>query len=120
MDTLRSILEEIKSGTKAFEPASSKDADMWDFQPIAKILVYAHNEGFLESCLPHKESRTGNDWYDLVLVQGGLSYKGEMFLMKPSADVEKKIEDIIQLKPSIYGVGIDLKALWKRWKGRKS
>lgn len=26
-------------------------------------------------------------------------------------------EDIIELKPNIYGVGIDLKALWRKWKG---
>jgi len=25
-------------------------------------------------------------------------------------------ENIIELKPNIYGVGIDLKALWKKWK----
>lgn len=92
---------------------------MWDFQPIAKILDYANNEGLLEDFLPHKESQSGNGWYDLVLVNGGLSYEGEMFLTKPSAESEKKIESIIQLKPSIYGIGIDLNALWKRWKNRK-
>lgn len=119
MDILRSILEEVKTGRTRFEPASAKDSDMWDFQPIAKVLIFAHNEGLLESCAPHKESRTANDWYDLALVRGGLTYKGEMFLAKPKDDTAKKIEAIIQLKPTIYGVGIDLMAIWKRWKERK-
>lgn len=119
MTILRSLLEEIKAGTSTFKPASGEEADMWDFQPIAKILDYASSEGLLESFLPHKESETGNGWYDLVLVRGGLSHKGEMFLANPSTEAEKKIESIIQLKPSIYGIGIDLNALWRRWKSRR-
>lgn len=119
MTILKSVLEEIKSGTTIFEPASEKEADMWDFQPIAKILDYANSEGLLKNYLPHKDSQTGNDWYDSILVKGGLSYKGETFLTNPSEEVGKKIENIIQLKPSIYGIGIDLNVLWKRWKNRK-
>jgi hypothetical protein len=120
MTTLRSLLEEVKAGTISFRPASEKETDMWDFQPIAKLLDYANSEGFLESYLPHKESGTGNRWYDLVLVKGGLSHKGEMFLANPDDEVEKKVESIILLKPNIYGIGIDLNALWKRWKSRRS
>ncbi len=118
MTTLRSLLEEIKSGVLAFKPVSEKEADMWDFQPIAKALEYANSEGFLEGYLPHKESTSGNRWYDMVLVEGGLSHKGEMFLANPNPEVEEKMESIIQLKPNIYGIGIDLNALWKRWRGR--
>jgi AbiTii len=29
---------------------------------------------------------------------------------------ESKTEDVIQLKPNIYGIGIDLKALWRKFK----
>ena len=119
MTTLRSLLEEIKVGTTTFKPASEMETDMWDFQPIAKLLDYANSEGLLESYLPHKESETGNHWYDLVLVRGVLSHKGETFLANPSNEAEKKAESIIQLKPSIYGIGIDLNALWKRWKSRR-
>jgi len=119
MGTLISILEEIRSGVTSFEPISNSESDMRDFQPIAKILVHAHKEGLLESCIPHKESQTAHGWYDLVLVRGGLSYKGEMFLTKPPSTVDdNKLSEIVQLKPSIYGIGIDLKALWKRWKER--
>jgi hypothetical protein len=118
MTTLRSLLEEIKGGTLTFKPLSPKEADMWDFQPIVKVLEYANSEGLLDGYLPHKETSSGNHWYDLVRVKGGLSHKGEMFLTNPNTEVEKKMESIIQLKPNIYGIGIDLKALWKRWKNR--
>jgi hypothetical protein len=118
MTILRSLLQEIKSGILTFKPLSTKEADMWDFQPIAKVLEYANSEGLLESYLPHKESSSGNRWYDLVQVKGGLSHKGEMFLANPKPEIEEKMETIIHLKPSIYGIGIDLNALWKRWKNR--
>lgn len=118
--TLESVLQEVRSGTSSFAPASNSEEDMRDFQPIAKILVYAQQEGLLEKCIPHKESGTGSDWYDLVVVRGGLSYKGEKLLSEPpAAAADQKLSDIIQLKPSVYGIGIDLKALWLRWKNRK-
>lgn len=117
MSTLRSVLEEIQTGRTRFSPISNADKDMSDFQPIAKILVYANNQGFLERCVPHQENQISNNWYDLILVKGGLSYDGASFLVSPRVnDVEETLDDIIQLKPSIYGVGIDLKALWKKWK----
>ena len=119
MDTLREILQEIKKGTTAFEPASSADSDMEDFQAIAKTLIFADDEGLLEKCIPHKESMTSHGWYDLVLVNGGLSYKGEKFLAQVNDGANEPDDEIIQLKPTIYGIGIDLKAAWKRWKNRK-
>jgi len=32
-----------------------------------------------------------------------------------SASVEA--EEILELRPNLYGIGIDLRALWRRWKG---
>lgn len=119
MDTLREILQEIKKGTAAFEPASSADSDMEDFQAIAKTLVFADNEGLLEECKPHKESMTSHHWYDLVLVNGGLSKKGEKYLAQVNESANEQVDEIIQLKPNFHGIGIDLKAAWKRWKNRK-
>jgi hypothetical protein len=29
---------------------------------------------------------------------------------------DSKTEDVIQLKPNIYGIGVDLKALWRKLK----
>lgn len=30
-----------------------------------------------------------------------------------------KSEDVVQLKPTIYGIGIDLKALWRKLRGKQ-
>ena len=27
-------------------------------------------------------------------------------------------EDVLELRPNLYGVGLNLRALWRRWKGR--
>lgn len=119
MDTLRSVLEEIQAGTTVFRPAGTSERDMWDFQPIAKMLEYAQDEGLLANCVAHRESDSAHGWYDLILVRGGLSYKGERFLADERRDTDKKLAEIIQLKPTIYGIGVDLKAIWERWKDRK-
>lgn len=120
MNTLRSVLREVKSGTTNFAPASDNKQDMWDFQPIAKILIYAHQNNYVENCISHKESETSHGWYDLVIVRGGLTYEGEMFLATPEeGKPEAKLEEIVQLNPNIYGIGVNLKAVWQRWKYRK-
>ena len=54
---------------------------MIEFQNIAKVLVYANEQGYLSECKPHRETSTSNHWYDLVMVTNGLSYEGEAFLM---------------------------------------
>lgn len=120
MNTLVSVLEEIRSGKITFRPKGDRESDMRDFQPIAKLLIYAHQEGMITSCTPHQEKQSSHSWYDCVIVQRGLSHKGDMFLASPpSTPDEKELNEIVQIKPNIYGVGIDLKALWKRWKARK-
>lgn len=118
MDILRTFLQEIADGTTAFKPKSPSQQDMQDFQPIAKVLAYADRQGLLEGFVPHKESSTGNRWYDLVMVSGGLSYEGTQFLATPAACSEPDLEQFVQLKPNFYGVGIDLWALWHKWKAR--
>ena len=36
-------------------------------------------------------------------------------------EAEQKTEKIVELKPSIYGVGIDLRALWRKmWSNRSN
>lgn len=32
---------------------------------------------------------------------------------------EGRTEDILQLQPNLYGIGVDLRALWRRWKGSR-
>jgi hypothetical protein len=81
VDDIKTILQEIKSGKKSFQPRSSAESDMVEFQSIAKTLVHANEEGYLDGLRSHREGSTSNGWYDLVVVMNGLSFKGEAFLM---------------------------------------
>lgn len=55
------------------------------------------------------------DWYDLVIVLGGLSYKGQMFLAEPANNgARSRGDELLQLKPGLWGISIDLKAAWRR------
>lgn len=82
MNTLNEVLKEIQKGRTKFDPMSQSEADMRDFQSLAKALIHAHHEGLLEDFLPHKNTETSHNWYDLIIVKGGLSYKGEQYLME--------------------------------------
>jgi len=121
MDTLKSVLQEVKDGRQHFDPVSNTEGDKRDFQPIAKMLVHANSEGLLDSFSAFKDEAEGPyDWYTTVSVLGGLSHKGEMFLAAPaSGDGDKQLAEAVLLKPNLYGVGVDLKVLWARWRARK-
>lgn len=88
--------------------------------PIAKALIFAANEGYVEKLIQHQESYTGKRWYVRLLVPGGLTHKDTLFLASPDANAEHSLMDAVQLKPSIYGVGVDLKAFWHKWRGKKA
>ena len=67
--------------------------------------------------LPHQERETGNHWYDLVLIQNGLSHEGLEYIKnieEESNTSPSYKEDVFILKPSFMGFGIDLKAAY-RW-----
>lgn len=118
MDILKSLLEAIQSGQKSFKPVSQNFEDMNEFQTVAKALLFAEGEGYLDKCIHHRESSTSNSWYDLVFVQNGLSHKGAQYVSEPNALVEKRFdEEIVQLRPNFFGLGVDLRAAWRRWGG---
>ena len=123
MDAIRQLLTEIKEGKSSFRPDGDSKDHMTDFQSVAKMLIYAEQEGWLNSIKVHKESMTANNWYDLIIVQGGLSYKGEQYLTNPPAangSSSDSQEDIIELKPNFMGLGINLNALWRYLKKKKA
>ena len=90
---------------------------MEDFQSIAKALIYAYEKNLISKIFPHQESTTGNRWYDLVLVENGLSFEGIEYknnLSAKSKIISSSTDDIFILKPSFMGVSIDLRAAY-RW-----
>jgi hypothetical protein len=122
MEPLKELLKGISEGKKIFKPEDTSETSMQAFQPIAKALVHANERGYLDKCNIHRESRTGHSWYDLVSVQGGLSYLGKEYLASGTSSTTPKEprseEDIIELNPNISGIGVNLNALWRWWKNR--
>ncbi len=114
MNVFQEILQEIQEGRTTFNPISQSLTEMKNFQPIAKVLLFANEEGLLEGYFSHKESETAYSFYDFVLVKGGLSHHGKLYL--ENIKNTKNMDNIIQLKPSVYGIEIDLIALWNHWK----
>jgi hypothetical protein len=112
--TLESVLGEIAGGKTLFTPAGQSEEDIESFQRVAKILEYANTHGLLDGYASHRESYTGHRWYVRVMVKNGLSYAGQQRLQSPPKSVEDSQEEILQLKPNFHGMGIDLKALWRR------
>lgn len=114
MDSFLDLLKLIQSGQRSFMPCSDREEDMKEFQSVAKMIVYAKEENLLDSCSIHRESRTGNKWYDSVLVNG-LSFRGEQFLSSAQASAESttSFTDALILQPNFAGIGIDLKVVAK-------
>lgn len=50
------------------------------FQPTAKALRYAFEQGYLDKAHFHRETSSGNSSYDWIRVNNGLSYKGTELL----------------------------------------
>lgn len=77
---LHEVLRKIQAGKKSFGPDSSSLDDLEKFQSIAKIAVYAYNQGYIEKVITRKESMSGSGYYAAILVSGGLTYEGERVL----------------------------------------
>lgn len=80
MDPLYEILLAINNGLTTYKPLGNTEEEMRDFQSVVKRLQYAEREGFVEKLKIHTESRTRHSWHDLVLVQGGLTFKGMAYI----------------------------------------
>lgn len=118
MAILGEILEAIRDGKRSFRPASSHDHDMQVFQSTAKALVFARDQGFIDGCILHQESMSRNHWDDSIIIQGGLSHKGETYLTAPTLEAGIRQEEIVELRPNIGGIGLNVRALWRRLRGR--
>ena len=81
MDELREALLKVRSGMSDFAPPSESLEDFRDFQPLAKCLYAAHEDGLIQDAqfvVRHMRERHG--WLKAVLTSGGLTYKGDQWL----------------------------------------
>lgn len=124
MDRLKQLLVEVQNGKHSFKPDAESNESLELFQSTAKTLIHAHKKGYLDECKIMRESVTGNGWYAVVVIRGGLTYEGEQLLSTEqivesnSKEANSIHEDIIELKPSFYGIVINLNAIWRRIKRR--
>lgn len=118
---LRKALGLIDAGVWDWKCPSIEDPQYAAFQSITESILEAKNEGLIyEAAIERSRSRNSYMHITRAIIAGGLTPKGKRRLadlskLTPSTNEipqDKKVE-ILQLKPSIYGIGIDLKALWK-------
>jgi len=117
-DLIGRLLFEIESGKSVFEILSSEDAAILgvspeeartldDVEKLGRHLDLMQNEGLIEI-----ESKTAG-----AIVVRGLTWKGHDRLNKlrnPDATQTETRPEILTLKPSFHGIGIDLKELMRR------
>jgi hypothetical protein len=111
------VLEQIQSGQTCFAPSTEAPEDLKAFQPAAAALKHAVSLGYISAVFLESRMRDGYGSVRQVLVNGPLSYSGAQFLSIPPVP-ERHDQDIVQLKPSFYGISIDLRAAF-RWLKRK-
>jgi hypothetical protein len=112
MNDLLILLQQIKAGKTSFTPRTSAEEDLCAFQSLAKALLFADEQGYLDGFLPHKQSTTRHGWYDCVLVKNGLSYLGQQFLEQTniastdpiSADTRTELLEPVLSKEALQSV----------------
>lgn len=94
---LHEILRKVKSGSTCFEPSSDSSEDVRKFQPIAKAVIYARDNGYLERIIADRDPTSIEGFYCAVLVSGGLTYSGETLLQEVSGQPTPADETLTQL-----------------------
>ena len=57
---LHEVLRKIHSGVTSFEPVSASPDDIKNFQSLAKTVVYAHSQGYIDHMIPHRDFTSVN------------------------------------------------------------
>lgn len=122
MDRLREVLEQVQSGKTKFLPETATPEGLASFQPTAVALQHANAAGYL-SAVFRVSKMIGTHGYVLeAIVNGPLAYKGLRYLDTPPATQDATVStnepDVFQIRPSIGGISIDLRAAF-RWARRR-
>jgi hypothetical protein len=117
---LKVILNNIENGQYIYQPEQDDFESLKSFQDTAKRLMFAKEEGYIFDLKHQVDHRNPGGLVRNLLVKGGLTLKGEQFLLSPQEEVQIKEpeEDIIDIKPNIAGIGINFNAAY-RWVKRK-
>jgi len=118
---LKAILNSIDNGKYAYKPEQNDFESLKAFQDTAKRLIYAKEEGYISDLKHQIDYQKPGRLIRNLVVNGGLTLKGEQFLTSTQEESQatEKTEDIIEIKPNIAGIGLNLNAAF-RWFKRKS
>ncbi len=100
---LHEVLRKINSGTITFEPEDSTSDGKKKFQSLAKALVHAHKQGYIDKIIAQTDFSSVNGDYAVVLVNGGLTYSGEQLLQQFSGQptpLDESLADLFERVPS--------------------
>lgn len=116
MQQLKDILNLIQSGKISYQPENDDFDSLVKFQEIAKRILYAESQGWIHSVKHQTDYRHPGRLIRNLIVLGGVTFQGEQFLKSRIEGQEKASfgEDIIELKPNIAGIGVNLNAAF-RW-----
>lgn len=73
---MKQLLNEITNGRVSFQPTSTSTPDMKSFQVVITLILQAEKLGYITDVITHRESGSGNDFYDSVVV-GGITKSGQ-------------------------------------------
>jgi hypothetical protein len=125
MEQMREILESIHHHEEMhFRPRNDSPEAVKEFQSIAKRIVAAHERGYLVSTHFLRSNMEETRGFILdIMVNGGLTFEGEQFLSNPpKQDLAPALrgaeagEDIIEIKPNVAGIGVNLNEAYRRLK----
>lgn len=140
MDHLENALEFLAAGNARIKLADYLPDRYDEFQALAEGIMQAKALGLVyEASVERSKARETYGHALHVLTAGGLTPAGKKWLLdakEHEAKIEEararraarqqtvpavqasqsKPEEILQLKPTFMGMGIDLKALWKRFR----
>jgi len=72
---MQQLLQKIGSGQTSFDPSGSSEPELRAFQLVAALILNAEELGYVTDVVPHRESDSGNEYYDTVVV-GGITKRG--------------------------------------------
>lgn len=101
MDMMQKALLAVHSGTSNFSSASDSIDDIRAFQPLAKALFAAYQNGYIESAnfiVSHK--RDSHGMYTNVQTSGGLTHSGVQKLSKSGT------REWLMDKATVFAVGV--------------
>ncbi|ODB33958.1 hypothetical protein BB427_20345 [Pseudoalteromonas sp. BMB] len=116
MNLQKELLQRVHQGELSFSPKDESLESLHEFQSIATRLISAYEQNYIQELMHSKSYIVAGGLVNAVIIQGGLTFEGEQFLQteKESSQQTKGAEDMIDVKPNLFGVGINFNAVYKR------